>query len=206
LARIDATTSLVARAICDLEKCRPTHETQNNFPVPKEILLEFPIADENDVLTASVALTQVGDHLFQVQGIPWCFFRIELCEYLDVIEVQPTTNERVFRFVRVVEPSEWRTLGPYMVATQLLNAGKEWPARLRELESRGGHWESIASQLYICLPPGLDFNLTPWFADEDQIGDYEPETNTRTGWTRAAIEFPIDLFLDRRKATSILPQ
>jgi hypothetical protein len=40
----------------------------------------------------------------------------------------------------------------------------EWAqSLLAELTSRGGHWERVFGVLlFVCIPPGLDLNPSPW--------------------------------------------
>jgi hypothetical protein len=63
--------------------------------------LEFPA----ESVTISIPLTAIGGRLYRLDGIP---FAVESAEYRDVIEAEPGEGGRL-RFVRVVEPSGWRT-------------------------------------------------------------------------------------------------
>ena len=59
------------------------------------------------------------------------------------------------------EASGWRTYD-FIVPPHRIDS--EWgQALLRELEARGGHWERVFNGLlFICIPPGLDLDPTPW--------------------------------------------
>jgi Domain of unknown function (DUF4265) len=118
-----------------------------------EPLVEFPAED----VTASVPLTPVGDRLYRIDGVP---VLVESAAFGDIIEAEPIGDGRL-RFVRVAQPGGWRTFD-YLLAADRIDS--DWgQSLLRELEARGGHWERVCGgMLFICIPPDLDLDPTPW--------------------------------------------
>jgi hypothetical protein len=120
---------------------------------PEEPLVEFPA----EALTVTVPLTAVGDRLYRLDGVP---VGVASAAFGDVIEAEPSEGGRL-RFLRVAEAGGWRTFD-YLVSPHRIDSA--WgQALFRELEARGGHWERICGGLlFICLPPGAEFDPSPW--------------------------------------------
>ena len=118
-----------------------------------EPLVEFPA----ECTTVSLPLTPVSDNLYRVVGVPVI---IESAAFGDIIETEPGSDGRL-RFVRVVESGGWRTFD-YILSPSKIDS--EWgQLMLQELEDRGGHWERVfGGCLFVCIPPGLDCDPTPW--------------------------------------------
>ena len=76
-----------------------------------------------------------------------------------MIEAQPGEEGRL-RFVCVAERGGWRTYS-YTVSEQMIES-ERMRSLLREVEARGGHWETLfGGMLFICIPPDVDFDPTP---------------------------------------------
>jgi hypothetical protein len=118
-----------------------------------EPLVEFPA----ERVTVSVPLTPVGDRLYRLDGVP---VFAESAAFGDVIEAEPGEGGRL-RFVRVTTPGGWRTFDFLLPADKI---DSEWgQSLLAELTARGGHWERVfGGLLFVCVPPGLDLDLSPW--------------------------------------------
>lgn len=119
---------------------------------------EEPLIDFPDVgVTLGVPITQVGDDLYRLDGVP---VFVECASFGDVIEAIPSDDGRL-RFVRVAEPGGWRTFEYLLPAAKI--EGESGQCLLRELDARGGHWERVfGGVLFACIPPGLDLDLTLW--------------------------------------------
>ena len=123
------------------------------FSGEENLLVEFP----NEAVTVSVPYTRIGEGRFRLDGVP---LGVESAGFKDVIEAEPAEEGRL-RVRRVVESSGWRTYDFILPAYRI---DSEWgQSLLRELEARGGHWERMfGGLLFICIPPGLDLDPTPW--------------------------------------------
>jgi hypothetical protein len=122
------------------------------FTGEENVLVEFPA--EN--LTVSVPYSQVGECLYRLDGVP---VGVESAGYRDIIEADVVNG--VLRFQRVAERSGWKTYD-YIVSPSRIES-ELGQSLLRELEARGGHWERVfGGLLFICVPPGLEFDPTPW--------------------------------------------
>lgn len=119
----------------------------------ENFLIEFP----DEAITVSVPYTRVGVGRFRLDGVP---LGVEAAGFKDVIEAEPAEGGRL-RFRRVVEPSGWRTHEFILPAPRI---DSEWgQSLLRELDAHGAHWERVfGGLLFICIPPGLDLDPTPW--------------------------------------------
>jgi hypothetical protein len=115
--------------------------------------VEFP--DEH--LTLTIPFTQLGDRLYRLDGVP---IVTEAASFGDVIEAEQRNDEGI-RFVRVAESGGWKTFDFVLSAHKIES---EWgQLLLREFEARGGHWERVlGGLLFLCLPPGVDLDPTPW--------------------------------------------
>jgi hypothetical protein len=123
----------------------------------EKTIVEFPA----EAVAASCPVTKVGERLFRLDAVP---LFTESAGYRDVIEAEQMGEGRL-RFVRVVEPSGWRMydfiLPPHRIDSE---RGQKL---LRELEARGGYWERMFSGLlFICIPPELDLDPTPWVMED----------------------------------------
>ncbi|QEH32384.1 hypothetical protein OJF2_08540 [Aquisphaera giovannonii] len=116
-------------------------------------LVDFP----GEGVAMPVAVEKVGDRLYRLIGVP---VLAESASFGDVIEAEPVEGGGL-RFVRVAEPGGWRTF-LYALPAYKLDGAWAW-ALLEELTARGGHWEQVLfGLLFLCLPPGLDLDPTPW--------------------------------------------
>lgn len=117
-----------------------------------EPLVEFPV----ESVTVSVPLAEVGDGLYRLDGVP---FGVESAAFGDVIEAESVGDGRLL-FVCVAERGGWRTFD-FVVSEETIG-GERLRSLLAEVEARGGHWETLfGGLLFICVPPGLDFDPTP---------------------------------------------
>jgi hypothetical protein len=116
-------------------------------------LVEFP----SEAVTVSVPLTLIGDRLYRLDGVP---VFAESASFGDVIEADQGQCGKL-RFVRVAERGGWRTYG-FVLPAQKIDS--EWgQSLLAELMARGGHWERLfGGLLFVCIPPGLDLDPSPW--------------------------------------------
>ncbi len=121
--------------------------------VATDPLVYFPA----DCVTVSVPLTQVGDHLYRLDGVP---VFAESAAFGDFIEANPVGDGRL-QFLRVAEPGGWRTFD-YLLPSHKIDG--EWgQSLLRELTARGGHWERVfGGLLFVCIPPGIELDPSPW--------------------------------------------
>lgn len=120
-----------------------------------EQLVEFA----TEGVSVSVPLEPVGDRLYRLDGVP---VFVESAGFGDIIEAEPGEGGRL-RFVRVAKPGGWRTFD-YILP--LAKIDSEWlQSLLAELTARGGHWERVfGGLLFVCIPPGLDLDPSPWVA------------------------------------------
>lgn len=118
-------------------------------------LIVFPA----ESITVSLPITWLGGSLYRLDRVP---LGVKAAAYLDVIEAEPGPDERL-RFVRVVEPSGWRT--HELVVPQHMIEGEWADTLLQEVEALGGHWEIVfGGLLIVCLPPGVEFDPATWKA------------------------------------------
>jgi len=111
----------------------------------EQIQVEFP----DDGMTATLAVTQVGDRQFRLESVP---MMIDSASFRDVIEAD-RLDETTLRFVKVVEPSGWKVFEFYLLKERL--ESQEMRELLQRVKSTGGHWEQfLGGCLCICLPPG----------------------------------------------------
>jgi hypothetical protein len=116
-------------------------------------VIEFPA----EGLAVSVPYTRVGDDLYQLDGIP---LGVESAGFLDIIEAEAVGEGRL-RFRCVAQRSGSRThdyaLPPGRIESE------QGQTMLRELEDPGVYWEQVfGGLLFICVPPELDLDPTPW--------------------------------------------
>ena len=118
-----------------------------------EPLVEFPV----ESITVSVPLTEVGDGLYRLEGVP---LGVGSAGFGDIIEVEPGEEGRL-RFVCVAERGGWRT---YDFALPLAMMGSERLEALeRKLEAQGVYWERLfGGLLFICVPHDVDLDPTSW--------------------------------------------
>lgn len=117
-----------------------------------EPLVEFPL----ESATVSVPLTEVGEGLYRLDGVP---FGIESVGFGDVIEAEVVEEGRV-RFICIAERGGWRTFD-YMLSEEMVERVR-MESLIKEVDARGAHWERLfGGLLFICVPPDSDFDPTP---------------------------------------------
>jgi hypothetical protein len=85
---------------------------------------------------------------------------VEAAAFGDIGELAPSENGSL-RFVRVAEQAGWRTFG-YILSSSKIDSDSG-QSLLKELEEKGEHWEQVfGGLLFICIPPDLDLDPTPW--------------------------------------------
>jgi hypothetical protein len=119
----------------------------------EEPMIEFPA----ERVTVSVPVTPLGDSLYRLDGVP---VLAESASFGDVIETKLVGEGRL-RFVRVIRPGGWKTFDYVLSPNQI---DSEWgQSLLAKLTEIGGHWERVfRGLLFVCIPPGLEFDPTPW--------------------------------------------
>ena len=118
-------------------------------------LIVFPA----ESITVSRPITRLGGSLYRLDRVP---LGVEAAAYLDVIEAEPGEDGRL-RFIRVVEPSGWRT--HELVVQQHMIEGERADSLLQEVKRLGGHWEIVfGGMLIVCLPPGIECDPATWKA------------------------------------------
>jgi hypothetical protein len=113
--------------------------------------IEFPA----EGVTTSADVTKVGPALYRLESAPIC---IESITFRDIFEAEEL-DETTLRFLRLVERSHWQTFD-FLLARETFD--RENTRRvLQRVEDMGGHWERVfGGLLFICLPPGIDWNPT----------------------------------------------
>jgi Domain of unknown function (DUF4265) len=119
----------------------------------EEPLVEFP----SEGVTVSVPLTQIGDRLYRLDGVPVV---AESASFGDVIEAEQGEDGGL-RFVRLAERGGWQT---YSFVLPAYKIDSEWgQSLLTELTARGGHWERLfGGLLFVCVPPGIELTPLLW--------------------------------------------
>ena len=114
-----------------------------------DVVVEFP----DEKLCVSLPVTCVGTNLYRLDAVPYLS---EIAAYADIVEAVPAEDGGL-RFVRVVQPSGWSTHS-FILAREAIE-GEAVQTVLREVLENGGYWEAIfGGCLFICLPPGSNFN------------------------------------------------
>lgn len=112
--------------------------------------VEFPA----EGITVSMAVTRVGPRLYRLDNVPM----VEGAGFGDVVEAEPL-DSGVLRVVRVAEASQWRTFD-FLISEQAVGSDRVRRA-LERTERMGGHWERVfGGMLFICVPPGEDYDPT----------------------------------------------
>lgn len=114
-----------------------------------ETNVEFP----TERVTISLALSQVGPHLFRIESIP---LMVEIANFGDVIEAAPGTDGSL-RFLRIAERGGWRTYA-FILTPEVIESASITAIQNR-IVSLGGYWErNFGGVLFLCVPPATDYD------------------------------------------------
>ena len=99
-----------------------------------------------------VEVESLGDNRFRIHATTL----IDDVGYRDVVEAD-VVGVSTIRICRVVEKSNWRTLG-FMLPRRIVESGG-LTAVLDRVTARGGEWERMMGGcLFVHLPPGVDWD------------------------------------------------
>ena len=113
--------------------------------------VRFP--DEN--VACSLDLTPVGPRQFRIASIP---IMVESATFGDIIEAE-RLPDGTLEFERVFEAGQWRVFS--FVLPQVSLGSSEIAVVKARVLGHDGHWEEIfGGLLFLCLPPGCDYDPT----------------------------------------------
>lgn len=153
----------------------PATDLEPRMSNQEKISIEYPIGTDDAAI-----VTFVGGNTARLETDPWSFLHAEedeldlLPEYRDVVELKRISWRRRYRFVRVLERADYRTLR----LTLSQPAIDRLEPLLSDVIEAGGNWEVVLSGfLTIFLP--RDSKLDAEAEVSKLLGDLEKPQHDR---------------------------
>lgn len=158
-------------------------------PQSNAIYVHLELPEEQLVASDEVALVAVDDNIFRLES----FIVSDDVNWGDVIEVIPQ-SEQTFKFVRVVEKTDWSVYSGNVVGEDFL----ERPFGqyiIETIEEHGGIWEMKCGGLFdVALPPTCEKTMDElWEECSDNLDLYKLNRFEPKCWKTEPHQEPLDL-------------
>lgn len=123
------------------------------------VAIDFP----DDGVIVNVVVTQIADTRLRLDSVP---VMVESAGYRDIIETE-RLDETTFRFLKLVEKSDWKIYEFYMLEEQLKTPAVQ--KAITHVLSEGGVCEVfLGGCMVVCLPPNCTWDPTPEIESGDR--------------------------------------